>query len=119
MGLFKKKSDPISERAQTLSAEIAALEAQIKKLSSENAKTKAQEPPAPAPLPLRPVPAAPVTPVAPASPQPRLRSTALPHHRQNSLAHAALSHPPEPVFEEVDRNRLQAEPNSSHSDANE
>lgn len=33
MGLFKKKSDPISERARALNAEIAALESQIKKLS--------------------------------------------------------------------------------------
>ncbi len=35
MGLFKKKSDPISERARTLNAEIAALESQIKKLSAQ------------------------------------------------------------------------------------
>ncbi|MDB6026173.1 MAG: hypothetical protein JWM68_2396 [Verrucomicrobiales bacterium] len=32
MGLFKKKPDPISERARALNAEIAALESQIKKL---------------------------------------------------------------------------------------
>ncbi len=34
MGLFKKKSDPISERARALNAEIAALESQIQKLNS-------------------------------------------------------------------------------------
>ena len=36
MGLFKKKPDQVSERARQLNAEIAALEAQIKKLSSAN-----------------------------------------------------------------------------------
>ena len=35
MGLFKKKSDPISERARALNAEIAALESQIKKLNQQ------------------------------------------------------------------------------------
>jgi hypothetical protein len=36
MGLFKKKSDPISERERALNAEIAALESQIKKLSEQS-----------------------------------------------------------------------------------
>ena len=35
MGLFKKKPDPISERALALNDQIAALEAQIQKLSVE------------------------------------------------------------------------------------
>lgn len=35
MGLFKKKPDLISDRARTLNEQIAALEAQIKKLDSE------------------------------------------------------------------------------------
>jgi hypothetical protein len=34
MGLFKKKSDPISERSKTLNAQIAALEAEIQQLGS-------------------------------------------------------------------------------------
>jgi hypothetical protein len=34
MGLFRKKVDPISDRARTLSSEIAALEAQIRKYES-------------------------------------------------------------------------------------
>ena len=38
MGLFKKKPDPISERAQSLNDQIAALEAQIKKLSETEAQ---------------------------------------------------------------------------------
>jgi hypothetical protein len=51
MGWFKKKTDPISERAKALNAEIAALETKIKKLSAQ----------------------------APGgAPAPRLRSTALP-----------------------------------------
>src|SRR5437764_927752 len=37
MGLFKKKSDPISERAQALNEQIAALEDEIKRLSSQPA----------------------------------------------------------------------------------
>jgi len=49
MGLFKKKSDPISERAAALNAEIAALESQIKKLSQTG--DGAGEPSAPANLP--------------------------------------------------------------------
>jgi hypothetical protein len=35
MGFFRKKADPISERAKALQQEIAALESQIKKLSSQ------------------------------------------------------------------------------------
>jgi cell division protein FtsB len=37
MGLFQKKHDPISEKARALTAQIEALEAQIKHLSSEAA----------------------------------------------------------------------------------
>jgi len=51
MGWFRKKADPISERAKALNAEIAALETRIKKL---NAQTPG------------------------ASPAPRLRSATLP-----------------------------------------
>jgi len=35
MGLFKRKADPISDRAKALAAQIAALEAQIKKLDGK------------------------------------------------------------------------------------
>src|SRR5438309_6739152 len=96
MGLFKKKPDPISERARDLNQEIAALEAQIKKLSS-------QEPQAPAPSPLNhhPQPAPAASQPAPA-PQPRLRSTAMPHHRHPpSNQTAAASAAREPVFEKL------------------
>jgi hypothetical protein len=79
MGLFKKKADPISERAKALKEEIAALEAKIKKLNAQ--------PPS-------------------ASPQPRVRSTAMPHGAP--VPAAPPPNPREPIFEEVDQNRLQA-----------
>jgi hypothetical protein len=88
MGLFNKKTDPISERARKLSEEIAALEAQIRKLDSKAA--------------------APSQPSQSASP--RLRSTAMPH---GAAAHApsppsSAPAPREPIFEEVDQARLKA-----------
>jgi hypothetical protein len=79
MGWLKKKADPISERARALTEEIATLEAQIKRLDSRLNSTP---------------------------PAPRLRSTALPHGA------ATVAHPPpspapaEPIFEEVNQNRL-------------
>jgi hypothetical protein len=91
MAWFKKRHDPISDRARALGEEIAALEAQIKTLDGRLQKQKAQ---------------------------PRLRSTALPHGP--TLVHSAetaeqilaggTSMPPseEPIFEEVDQGRLQS-----------
>src|ERR1700761_4322819 len=87
MGLFNKKTDPISERARALSEEIAALEAQIRKLNGK---------------PDAPVPSGP--------PSPRLRSTALPHgaasHAPTTTNSAPVSR--EPIFEEVSQARLKA-----------
>jgi hypothetical protein len=87
MGWFnKKRPDPISDRARALSEEIAALEAQIKRLDAQ----------------------------AHATPQPRLRSTAFPHgasgpaHHAPAPAPAPAPTPSEPIFEEVDQQRLQA-----------
>lgn len=80
MGLFNKKTDPISERARSLTAEIAALEAKIKKLNAQS---------------------------APAPGLPRVRSTALPHG-PTVPANSASRGTGEPIFEEVDQNRLQA-----------
>ena len=91
MALFKRKADPISERARALNAEIAALESQIRKLG-----TRLDQNPS----------------------QPRLRSTALPHgatiHRgvespdaAPSVAAPAPNH--EPIFEKVDQNRLKSQ----------
>lgn len=73
----KKKPDPISDKARSLSAEIAALEAQIKKLD-----TQLQHPP-----------------------KPKLRSTATPLggtvSRTPEKPAPAPPKPTEPVFEEV------------------
>lgn len=44
MGLFRKKADPISDRARTLNSEIAALEAQIRKYESTLDHESAPEP---------------------------------------------------------------------------
>ena len=75
MRLFKKKVDPLSDRARTLNAEIAALETQIKKLSSQT---------------------------PPSRPSPRLRSTTLPNgHTVVPPAHAVSN---EPIFEEAGPN---------------
>lgn len=82
MGLLKKKPDPISERAQALTEEIAALEAQIKRLDSK---------------------------LHTAAAAPRLRSTALPHGATTVLHPApppSAPDPAEPIFEEVNHARL-------------
>ena len=87
MAWFKKQADPISDRAQALSAEIAALEEKIRKLDSQ---------------------------VQQNTPQPRLRSTAVPHgatvHHEPEPAPAPPPSPVlhEPIFEPVDQNRLKA-----------
>jgi len=83
MGWFRNKPDPISDRARILTDEIAALEAQIKTLDTRLHQQNAQ---------------------------PRLRSTALPQSSSsNRLSQPAAPEPSarEPVFEEVDINRLQ------------
>lgn len=77
MGVFKKKADPISERAKALNKQIEALETEIRQLSTHPTPAPEVEriPGAPkmasakAPLPEKPS--------TPAS-QPRLRSTTLP-----------------------------------------
>ncbi len=87
MAWFRKKTDPISARARALNDEIAALEAQIKKLDARVQRNASQ---------------------------PRLRSTAVP--RGATVNHsgrpptrplpAPVAH--EPVFEEVDQDLLQS-----------
>lgn len=95
MGWFKKKPDPISDRARHLNDQIAALEAQIKQLDGKLVQGKAG---------------------------PRLRSTAVPH---GSSPHAVPPPPPakpnEPIFEEVDQNPLKdrSEPPSTPEHYNE
>ena len=87
MALFRKKSDPLSERSRALNSEIAALEAQIKALDS-----KLHDPPS----------------------RPRLRSTARPH---GSPISSALAAPREPVFEPVDHHRVKAQPEQENPPA--
>jgi hypothetical protein len=93
MAWFKKKPDPLSDRARALNDEIASLQAQIKQLDSQ-----LQEAPPPA----------------------KLRSTAMPHGETvqrgaeppvSPGARAPKSEPPstqEPIFEEVDQDRLKS-----------
>lgn len=92
MGFFKKKADPISDRAKALSDEIAALEAKIQKLDVQLQQN-----------PTRKVSG--------------LRSTALPdgrkisHSAESAPAPAAPSAPvsKEPIFEPVDQDRLKGQ----------
>jgi hypothetical protein len=87
MGFFKKKADPISDRSKALNAQIASLEAQIKKLD-----LKLQQ----------------------GAPEPRLRSTAMPNGQNGtSRPHAAVSR--EPVFEPVDHRHLEAHSEHEHT----
>jgi hypothetical protein len=86
MAWFRRRPDPISERARALNDEIARLETQIKELDAQLQSDQSQ---------------------------PRLRSTALPHG--STVSHvtpppAAMSAPAaeEPVFEAVDQDLLEA-----------
>lgn len=85
MGWLPKKPDPVTARARAVKAEIAALEAQIKKLDVQ---------------------------VGRAGAGPRLRPATLPHGA--NVAHAAPPPPvsPEPIFEDVNQNRLKAKAES-------
>jgi len=83
MGLSKKKPDPISDKARALNAEIAALEAQIKKLDTQLTR----------------------------APEPRLRSTATPAGTTvtrvpERSAPSPAPRPADPVFEKVNRDPL-------------
>jgi len=68
-----KTADPISDRARSLNTQIAALEAEIKRLDLQLQST----------------------------PTPRLRSTAIPHGATIDRTHESPAPAPEPVFEEV------------------
>lgn len=72
MGVFKKKTDPVSDRAKALNAQIAALEVQIKQLDTELQNR---------------------------SGHPRLRSTTLPGGQRTVLPAGARVPAVEPVFD--------------------
>ena len=78
MGVFRKKRDPISERAQALTEQIEALEEQIKNLAAEAE-----------------------------SPHPRFRSSAVPRGSAPHAATARASAPAE-HFEPLDHTPLQS-----------
>ena len=90
MRWLNQKSDPVSDRAQELSAEIAALEAQIQQLDEQLHR---------------------------AHDHPRLRSTAVPHgatinHHPDAAANLDVADPAlaavrsEPVFERISQERI-------------
>ncbi len=87
MAWFKKKPDPISDRARALGEEIAHLETEIRRLDAQLQNDQAH---------------------------PRLRSTAVPHGATLSYQTQPPPPPPkpaappvhEPIFEEVDQDRL-------------
>ncbi len=86
MAWFRKKPDPISDRARVLTDEIARLESQIQELGAQVQRDHSQ---------------------------PRLRSTALPHgstpgHPPIEPAAPPASAAVEPVFEEMGRDLLKA-----------
>ena len=112
MGLFSKKRDPISEKAKLLNNQISALESEIKRLGRKKEQLPAESKPAPAsPFLAPPQRQAQAQPKPHYQPQPRLRSTAVPHQQ----AQAAPAAVPEPIFEEVDQERIQSnqEPTST------
>jgi hypothetical protein len=84
MASAKKKNDPISDRSRALNNQIAALEAEIKKLDTQLQRT----------------------------PVPKLRSTAIPHGatvaRKPGLPPAPQPVAHEPVFEKINQKLFQS-----------
>ena len=92
MAFFRKKPDPISDRARDLNHEIARLESQIRELGGELQREQTQ---------------------------PRLRSTALPRGSTVSHGTPAPGAPPvpvsqEPIFEELGQHLLEARERTDH-----
>ena len=88
--MAQKKTDPISDKARALAAEIAALESQIKQLDNELSR----------------------------APAPKFRSTATPHGATIPRAAEKPAPPPaaEPVFEEIKVKPMQARDDSETPD---
>jgi len=79
MAWFRKKPDPISDRARELNQEISKLESEIKRLDAQLERNGAE---------------------------PRLRSTALPNDMVLNRPSVAGPGAQEPIFEEIDQERL-------------
>ena len=109
MGLFKKKPDPISERAKMLTGQIAALESEIKKLAAKKDSGDVSPVLSSSQVAL-PSDAAAARPAPTSASHPRLRSTALPH---GAASPGAVPPSQEPIFEEVGQSRIQAEMESA------
>ena len=88
MAWSKKKRDPLSARSRELNDEIARLEAEIKRLDSRARAAEAE------------LPALPATPAP--NPRPPATVPAAPAHIPAALRSD------DPIFEETDKNRLQA-----------
>jgi hypothetical protein len=103
MGLFKKKADPITERARALNEQIADLEHQIAKLADKIDSQPDEPPPPPPPPPRAPEPPPPQQGYLS---QARLRSTAFP--QSQVVVHSSKGDSSEPVFEDVPNNPFKA-----------
>ena len=105
MAVLNNKHDPVSDRAKAIDEQIAALEAEIKKLGEQPPPTqppKTANPAGSAPAPTRS--AAPKTVPKTGFGQPRLRSTALPHR---TTLEPAVTH--DPIFEVVNQPPIKAD----------
>src|ERR1019366_1752793 len=86
MAWFSKKADPISDRSRELSAEIAALEAQIRELDSQTQQSQESQ-------------------ENPRRLSPALPKGAAPHRIPEPSAPPSTE---EPIFEDVDQDPLKA-----------
>ena len=112
MGLFKRKPDPITERAKLLNQQIAALQEEIQQLESRGESKSPADKSSGTDAELSGEILTPFSKKAAATPtQPRLRSTVLPPG-QPAPANVAVAQT-EPVFEEVGSGRIQSDEEQS------
>ena len=99
MGLFKKKADPINERARALNDQIASLEKEIARLADKLENEPPEPEPQPEEKPPPPLREQPVRSNELPPGMPRLRSTAFP--QSQVVVHSQAT---DPVFEDVPNN---------------
>lgn len=109
MGLFKKKSDPISERGKELKRQISELEEEIRRMTEAHSRAEAAPADLEPPPTEFPAPEKSQEPLSrPGGSAPRLRSTAHPHGQTILNPKSGEPPPPgaphEPIFEEVKQN---------------